>query len=104
MASLFDRICEREGETKRIFIYQEQRFAKLRKAAAGIVEAYPILRLLLDEITTTNQLIEACKIYMENEFFYTELETLAFFNYHVAFPFLHAIENNSQTEFCFLLP
>ena len=56
-------------------MYQEQRFAKLGKAAAAIVEAYPILRLLLDEITTTNQIIEACKIYMESEFFYNELET-----------------------------
>ena len=41
---------------------------------------------------------------LESEFFYTELETLAFFNYHVIFPFLYAIENNSQTELCFLLP
>ena len=40
---------------------------------------------------------------MESEFFYTELETLAFFNYHVTFPFLNAIEINSQTEHCFLL-
>ena len=66
-------------------MYQEGRFAKLSKAAAAIVEAYLILRLLLDETTTTNQLIEACKIYMESEFFFTELETLAFFNYHVSF-------------------
>ena len=41
---------------------------------------------------------------MEREFFYTELETLAFFNYHVTFPLLNAIENNSQAELCFLLP
>ena len=79
MASLFDRICERGGVTKRIFMYQEQRLAKLDKAASAIVEAYPILRLLLDETTTTNQLVEACKIYIESNFFYTELETLAFF-------------------------
>ena len=65
---------------------QERRFAKLGKAAATIVEAYPMLRLILDETTTTNQLIEACKIY-------TELETLAYF-----------IEKNSQTELCTLLP
>ena len=29
LASLCDRICEREGLTKGIFIYQERRFAKL---------------------------------------------------------------------------
>ena len=96
LASLFDRICEREGATKRIFMYQERRFAKLGKAAAAIVEAYPMLRLILDESTTTNQLIEACKIYIESELFYTELETLAYFNYHITFPFLNVIEKFSN--------
>ena len=66
LASLCDRICEREGLTKGIFIYQERRFAKLGKAAAAIVEAYPIMRLLFDETTITNQLIEACKIWKVN--------------------------------------
>ena len=49
LASLFDRICESEVVIKRIFMYQEQRFAKLGKAAAAIVGACPILRLLLDK-------------------------------------------------------
>ena len=66
LASLCDRICEREGVTKGIFMYQERRFGKLGKAAAAIVEAYPILRLLLDETTITNQLTEACKIWKVN--------------------------------------
>ena len=49
------------------------------------------LHLIRDESTTTNQLIEACKIYIESELFYTELETFTYFNYHVTFPFLNAI-------------
>ena len=103
LASLFDRICERGGVTKRISMYIERRFAKLGKAAAAIVEAYPLLRLKLEETTTSNQLI-ACKIYIESELFYTELKTLEYFNYHITFPFLHAMEKCSQTELCTLLP
>ena len=82
-ADTFDYICEREGVTQRIFAYQQRRFAKLGKAAACIVQAHDILTMLLDEVKSTNQLIEACKIYISSDLFLTELECLAFFNHFV---------------------
>ena len=66
---------------KRIFLCQQRRFAKLGKAAAALVDAYPILEMLLNEIQNTNQLSEACQLYLSSEVFKTELQTLAFF-YH----------------------
>ena len=49
-ADLFDHICEREGVVKRIFLYQQRRFAKLGKVAASILQALDMLTMLLDEI------------------------------------------------------
>ena len=74
------------------------------KAAAAIVEAFPVLKILVSETATSNQLVEACKIYVESELFYTELEPLAFFNFHATFPFLNAVEVCLHTELCKLLP
>ena len=51
---LFDFIYELECVRKYIFLYQQCRFAKLGKAAASIAQAYPMLKLLLDETTSTN--------------------------------------------------
>ena len=60
LSDLFDHIYEREGVVKRVFLYQQRRFAQLGKAAASLVEALPILRKVIDEADHTNQLIESC--------------------------------------------
>ena len=72
-SDLFEYICEREGVAKRIFLYQQRRFAKIGRAAACILEAKYILSMFLDEIQITNQLVESCKLYLASELFITEL-------------------------------
>ena len=72
LADQFECICEREGVVKIIFLYQQRRFAKLGKAAAAIVEAYPYLNMLINEATTFNLLIQACQLYLTSEIFLTE--------------------------------
>ena len=103
-ADLFEHICERERVSKRLFLYQQRRFAKIGKAAACILEAKEILNMMLDEIQVTNLLVESCKIYMASELFITELECLAYFYYHVTFPFLNCVEVSSQEELLKILP
>ena len=103
-ADLFDCICEKENVVKRIFLYQQRRFAKLGKAAPSLLEALPIIKKVLDETYNKNLLIEACKLYIECELFITELEFLAFFNHHVTFPFLNCIENCNQKDLLGILP
>ena len=39
-ADLFDHICEREGTTKRVYLYQQRQFAKLGKTAAAIMKSF----------------------------------------------------------------
>ena len=103
-ANLFEFICEREGAIKRIFLYQQRRFAKLGKAAASILNAFNILMMLLNEVDGSNQLIEACRLYMASDLFLAELESLAYFNHHVTFPFLNCIECSSQSDLLKILP
>ena len=103
-SDLFEYICEREGVNKRIFLYQQRRFAKIGKAAACLLEAKDILVMLLDEVQVSNQLVESCKIYLASELFVTELECLAYFNHYVTFPFLNCVEVSSQKELLDILP
>ena len=68
-ADVFESICEREGEVKRIFLYQQCRFAKLGKAATSILNAQKVPNML-HEIQTTNQLSEVRRIYTSSEIFH----------------------------------
>ena len=101
-AELFDLICEREGVQKCLFPYQQRGFAKLGRSAAALVEAYPMLTKLIDEISVTNQLTDDCMLYLSSEFFYTELEVLAYFNQ--TFLFLHHVEISLWEELLKILP
>ena len=103
-ADLFEFICEREGVSKRVFLYQQRRFAKLGKAASSILQARDIMQMVVDEVEGTNQLVEACRIYLASELFITELECLSYFNHHVTFPFLNCVETSSQADLLMLLP
>ena len=57
-----------------------------------------MLKTLLDKTTSTNRLVETCKTYLSNELFFTELESLAFFNHNVTLPFLNMVERSSQAD------
>ena len=103
-ADLFDFICEREAVSKRVFLYQQRRFAKHGKAALSILEAKDLLQMLVDEVEGTNhQLVQSCKIYLSSELFIVELECLACFNHFVTFPFLNCVEMSSQADLLFTL-
>ena len=94
---LFDHTCKR-GQNKRVFLYQQHRFIKLGKTALSMLDDKDVLLVLLDEIDATNQLAEACKLYISSEPFITELECLDFFNHFVTFPYLNSVERCTQTE------
>ena len=91
-------MCEKENVVKRIFLYQQHRFAKLGKAAPLLLEALSIIKKVLNETYNNNLFIEACKLYTDSKLVITELEVLGFFNHHVTFPFLNCIENCTQKD------
>ena len=70
---------------------------------ASLVEAYPIFKLLLNEVTESNQLINTFKIYLASELFLT---VLAYFTHchYVTFPFLNCVEKSTQTELLVIFP
>ena len=103
-ADIFDHICECEGVVQCLFLYQQRHFTKLGKSVASLLEAYPILKMLVEKARESNQLVEACKIYLASQIFKTELEVLAFFTHHVTFPFLHCVEKSMQDELLVILP
>ena len=104
LGDLFDFICEREKVVKRLFLYQQRRFTKLGKSAASILESYSLIQMVVDEVKDSNQLVEACRIYLASEIFKTELEVLAYFTHHVTFPFLHCVEKSTQQDLLTILP
>ena len=104
IAHLFDVICEREGAIKHMSLYQERRFAKLGYVAGSILDAIPLLTMLINDAPNQNLHTESVRIYIECEFFSTALAVLSYFSYKVSLPLLNCIENSSQSDLCTIFP
>ena len=100
----FERLCIEQGWDKKLTLYKERRFCKLGSCANSIIQALPILEQLLEETPADNLLAQACRIYLKCEVFISELRLLSHFNYHVVFPFLHAVEKSSTPDLKKILP
>lgn len=83
----FERLCNDQGFDKKLVQYKERRFCKLGSCANSIIQALPIFEQLIEEMPADNQLAQACRIDFKCEVFISELRLLAYFNYHVVFPF-----------------
>ena len=103
-ADLFDFILQREIQVKHISLYQERRFTKLGCSAASILDALFYPRMLLNESHLTNQHIEIVCMFLDSEFFITELSLLAFFTHKVSLPLLNFVEISSQEELLRVFP
>ena len=75
--------------------------AKLVYSAASALD---LLQMLLDETEENNLLVQSCKLYMECEFFFTELQALSDFTYKVTLPLLNCVETSSQNDLLQILP
>ena len=60
--------------------------------------------MLLEETPADLLLAQSCQIYLNCEIFITELRLLSYFNHHVTFPFLHAVDKCSTPDLKHLLP
>ena len=92
LASSFDNLCIQNNSYKKLTLYQERRFCKLGSCANAILQSLPILKQLLSETPADNLLAQACRLYIKCEVFLTELWLLAYFSYHITFPFLNCVE------------
>ena len=100
----FERLCAQHGWDRKLTLYRERRFCKLGSCANAIIQALPILEQLLEETPADNLLAQACRIYLKCEVFISELRLLAYFNHHVTFPFLHAVEKVTTPQLKKILP
>ena len=91
LADEFDFIVEREGKVKHMSLYHQRRFAKLGYSAASILNALPLLQMLLRESGKCNLLVQACRMYVQCEIF-IELHVLAYFTHKVTLPLLNCVE------------
>ena len=97
-AEFFDYLCEREREYSAEF--SSTRREDLQKASQSLTQAKDILKMLVEEVPSSNQLVQACKLYLSSELFMSELEVLAYFNYHVTFPFLNDKKSGVASPGC----
>ena len=103
-ADLFDFVLQRENKGKHIALYHERRFTELGYSAASILDSFPLLRMVVDESHLSNQHIEIVRMFLDSEFFSTELSVLAYFMHKVTLPFLYCIEISTQEELLTILP
>ena len=103
-ADLFDFVLRRDNQVKHRSLYQERRFTKPGYSAGYILDALPYLRILLNESHLTKQLIEIVRMFLDSEFFITELSVLVFFTHKVSSPLLNFVEISSQEELLRVFP
>ena len=60
--------------------------------------------MLLLETEKDNLLVQACRMYLECEFFITELHALAYFMHKVTLPLLNCVEVCEQTDLLTVFP
>ncbi|KAK6179055.1 hypothetical protein SNE40_011501 [Patella caerulea] len=101
---LFDKILAEKNRTKKHSIYKERRFAKLGYTASTILYHLSDYEQLLIQTKSNNQLVQACRVYLECEFIVIGLKVLSWFTYKVTLPFLNMVELCSQKDLLNILP
>ena len=90
--NLFDYILQRENKVKHIALYQKRRFTKLGFAAAFLLNSFKYLTMLINEARFSNQHTEIVRMFLDSEFFSTELSALSCFTHKVTLPFVYCFE------------
>ena len=92
LADELDFILERERMVKHLSLYLQRRFEKLGYSEASILEALHLFQMLLKETEMDNLLVQACRLYIECEFFITELQALTYYTHRITLPYLNYVE------------
>ena len=67
-------------------------------STALIINALLYRRMLLNETHLSNQHVEIARMFVDSEFFITELTALAYFTHHVSLPLLNFLDVNSEDK------
>ena len=103
LAKEFDLQLEEDGVAKSMSLYKERRFTKLGHSAGSIVDCLPQYEKILENTSLNNQLVQACKCYIDSDYIKAAFRALANFTYYITMPFLNAVEKCDQNELMPLL-
>ena len=92
------------NKTKKHSHFQERRFAKLGYTASTILYHLEEYQAVLQKTKSNNQLVQACRVYLECEFIILGLKVLSWFTYKITLPFLNMVEQASQSDLLTILP
>ena len=98
LAKNFDIMLEEDDVTKSFSLYKERRFTKLGYTAGSIIDCIPQFEKRLSETTYNNSLVQACRLYLENDYILAALKALSYFTYKVTMPYLNCVEKCNQND------
>ena len=104
LAKNFDKILEDDDVTKSFSLYKEPRFTKFGYTAGSIIDCIRQFEKLLSEKTYNNSLVQACRLYLENDYILAALKALSYFTYKITMPYLNCVENCIQNDLTDILP
>ena len=70
----------------------------------SVFDCIPIFQNILEETTNNNLLVQACRLYLENEYTFAALKALSYFTYKVTMPYFNFVEKSDQNDLCKTLP
>ena len=103
LAKDFDIILEKDNVTKRFSFYKERLFTKLGCAAASVIDCIPQFQKLLSQTKYNNNLVQACRLYLENDYILAAVNALSYFTYKVTMPHLNCAEKCNQNDLADIL-
>ena len=101
LAEEFDLQLEKDGISKSMSLYKERRFTKLGYSAGSVFDCIEQYKKILNDTTCSNLLVQACTMYIENEYIIAAFKALGYFTFRVTMPFLNCVERCDQNS---LLP
>ena len=92
---------EKDGICKSMCLYKERRFTKLGYSAGAVIDCLEQYKKILNDTSCSNLLVQACKLYVDNDYIVAAFKALAYFTFKVTMPFLNCVERCDQNS---LLP
>jgi hypothetical protein len=100
----FEKILANNNKSKKFSLLKERRFCLLGYTAAAILYHLEDFKELLRTTKSNNLLVLACRVYVENEFLLSCFAALAYFTFHVTFPYFNCCEKSTQEDALELFP
>ena len=96
--SEFDFELEKCGVSKKFSAFKERRFGLLGYTAAAQIYHMNHIKETLSNTPSTNQLVQACRMYTSLDYILISLKCIAWFTFKVTMPFLNMCELKNPSD------